>query len=161
MKKRNIYLYALLAVTLVLAFGSCKKDPKIGGTKTQPLDGEWWVTTKGSDGSTSGIYSLNTYNTAANTPDSLWINDGNNYYGLKARISANVSNLTFSATNAHELYYDVNVTITEGKVLPMAATAPGSKDKTDSIYFKAVFTGDPTVYTYSGYKRTGFAQDDH
>lgn len=160
MKKLNI-LYALMAVMLVSAVWSCKKDPKVGGTAVQELSGEWWVTTTGSDGSKSGYYALSTYNTAANRPDSMWINDFNNYYGLKARINSDPNALTFSANAATELFYNVKVTITDGKVLKNAATAPGSKDKTDSIYFKAVFTGDATVYTYAGYKRTGFSQDDH
>ena len=126
----------------------------------QSLAGEWVVTTVGSDGSTSKPYFLSTYNTAANRPDSMWVDDGNNYYGLKARINCNTSNLTFGATNAAELYFGVQVTITLGKIMTKAATAPFSKDKTDSIYFKANFTGDPTTYTYSGYKRTGYDGDD-
>jgi len=145
---------------LVLGMGSCKKDPVVGGTAVQALAGEWVVTTVGSDGSKSKPYAFSTYNTAANRPDSMWVDDGNNYYGLKARVNCSVSNLTFTATSAYEYYYAVNVTITGGKIMKNAATAPFSKDKTDSIYFKAVFTGDPTTYTYSGYKRTGFAGDD-
>lgn len=160
MKKLNIF-YLFLAVTLVLGIGACKKDPVVGGTATQAMAGEWWVKTAGSDGSLSSWYALSTYNTAANRADSMWVDDGNNYYGLKARINTNVSALTFTATAAAELYYGVKVTITQGKILKNAAHATGTKDVVDSIYFKAVFTGDPTVYTYSGYKRTGFAQDDH
>jgi hypothetical protein len=161
MKKINIY--SVLSVSmflLVLLTGSCKKAYVNGNTATVALAGEWVVTTVGSDGSASGKYPLLTYNTAANRPDSMWIDDGNKYYGLKARIGCNVSNLTFGAANADELYFGVKVTITEGKLLKNAATAPSSHDKTDSIYFKAVFTGDPTIYTYSGYRRTGFAGDD-
>ena len=135
MKKINI-IYLLLAVFLVSGVWSCKKDAKAGGTATQEMAGEWWVKTTGSDGSVSGYYALSTYNTAANRPDSMWVDDGNNYYGLKARIGSDQSALSFSATNAAELYYGVKVTITAGKVLKNAATAPGSKDKTDSIYFK-------------------------
>lgn len=161
MKKFNIYsLLSVSVFLLVVTMESCKKDYVNGNTATVAVAGEWVVTTKGDDGSASGAYALMTYNTAANRPDSMWIDDGNNYYGLKARISCNVNNLTFSAKNADELYYGVKVTITDGKIMKNAATAPSSKDKTDSIYFKAVFTGDPTTYTYSGYRRTGFAGDD-
>ena len=160
MKKINILL-AVSAFALVLAIESCKKDLVVGGTATEALAGEWWVKTVGTDGSQSKYYALSTFNTAANTTDSMWIDDGNRYYGLKSKINCNVSSLTFSSNNTPELYYGVQVTITQGKILKNAATAPGSKDKTDSIYFKALFTGDTTHYTYSGYKRTGFAQDDH
>ena len=160
MKKKNI-AYTILAFLLVVSLGSCRKDPVVGGTATEALSGTWWVKTNGSDNSKSSFYQLDTYNTAANVATEMWINDGNRYYGLKSKIKCDVNSLTFSATNVDELYYAVKVTITEGKILKLAATAPGSKDKVDSIYFKAVFTGDATIYTYSGYKRTGFASDDH
>lgn len=161
MKKFNIYsLLTASLFALVVTIVSCKKDYKNGNTATVAVAGEWVVTTVGDDGSSSSPYALMTYNTAANRPDSIWIDDNNNYYGLKARIGCNVNNLTFSANNADELYYGVQVTITDGKILKGAAIAPFSKDKTDSIYFKAKFTGDPTTYTYSGYRRTGFAEDD-
>ncbi|MDB5157873.1 MAG: hypothetical protein JWR50_2580 [Mucilaginibacter sp.] len=161
MKKFNIYsLLTASLFALVVTIVSCKKDYKNGNTATVAVAGEWVVTTAGDDGSLSPAYALLTYNTAANKADSLWIDDGNNYYGLKARINCNVSNLTFNANNADELYFGVQVTITDGKILKNAAIAPSSKDKTDSIYFKAKFTGDPVTYTYSGYRRTGFAGDD-
>jgi len=159
--KKNI-TYKLLALVLILGtLSACRKDRVVGGTAVQSLSGQWWVKTKGSDGSQSGYYALNTFNTAANVPTEMWIDDGNHYYGLHSKITTNVSALTFSANAVDELYYGVKVTITDGKVLPGAVIAAGSKAKTDSIYFKAVFTGDPTVYTYSGYKRTGFTTDDH
>lgn len=157
--KRILYI-ATIAVTL-FTVSSCRKEPVIGGTAVQSLSGQWWVTTVGSDGSKSGYYALNTYNTSANLPTEMWIDDGNNYYGLHAKIATNASAQTFSANAANELYYGVKVTITDGKVLTGAAKGPDSKAKTDSIYFKATFTGDAVVYTYSGYKRTGFVKDDH
>jgi len=157
--KKILYI-AIVSITLFSA-SSCRKDRVVGGTAVQNLAGDWWVKTNGSDGSKSGYYRLLTYNTSANLPTEMWIDDENNYYGLHSKISTNAGNLTFNANNVDELYYGVKVTITDGKVLLGAAKGPGSGAKTDSIYFKAVFTGDPTVYTYSGYKRTNFTSDDH
>ena len=159
--KKNIILKLLASVLILTAIASCRKDPVIGGTAVQSLSGQWWVTTVGSDGSKSGYYELRTYNTSANLPTEMWIDDLNNYYGLHAKIAAQASAQTFSANAADELYYGVKVTITDGKVLNGVSKGPVSKAVTDSIYFKATFTGDATVYTYSGYKRTGFVKDDH
>ncbi|HEY5328226.1 MAG TPA: lipid-binding protein [Mucilaginibacter sp.] len=170
MKKRNIYLYALLAITLVLAFGSCKKDPKVGGTSTQSLAGEWWVKLDNGKDATGdfgpGYYNFSTYNTASNTRDTIWVDDDNNaksFWDIKGKVTCNVSNGTFSATNVANQDYTSTFTITNGVVLPNAAHAPGSGDKTDSIYCKISFSDDAPgiVHTLSGYKRTGFAQDDH
>jgi hypothetical protein len=159
--KKNILLKLLASVLILTAITSCRKERVVGGTEVQSLSGQWWVTTVGSDGSKSGYYALNTFNTSANVPTEMWIDDGNNYYGLHAKIATNASAQTFTANAADELYYGVKVTITDGKVLNGVAKGPDSKAVTDSIYFKATFTGDPVVYTYSGYKRTGFVKDDH
>ncbi|HMI02518.1 MAG TPA: lipid-binding protein [Pedobacter sp.] len=161
MKKANI-LYSLLSLLLVMTtMSSCKKDQEIGGTAVQELSGEWWVTADDGGGATD-YFKISTYNTAANIPTEMWIDDAKNFYGLKAKIKADVANKTFSATDADELYFGVTVTITDGKVIKDAATASGTGNKTDSIYFKAEYSDDPgTIYTYSGYKRTRFSQDDH
>jgi len=157
--KKILYI-AIVALT-AFTVSSCRKDRVIGGTAVQNLSGQWWVKTEGSDGSKSGYYALNTFNTAANLPTEMWIDDGNNYYGLHAKIATNADALTFSANAATELYFNVKVTITDGKVLLGVGKGSGTQTKTDSIYFKATFTGDPVVYTYKGYKRTGFTADDH
>jgi hypothetical protein len=169
MKKLNIY--TILALMLVLGMGSCKKAPVIGGTATQALAGEWWVKLDNGADATGdfgpGYYNFSTYNTAANIPTEMWVDDDNNaksFWDIKGKVTTNVANRTFSGTNIANQDYTSTFTITNGVIIPNAATAPGSKDKTDSIYFNITFSDDPvlgTVHKVAGYKRTGFSQDDH
>ena len=147
---------------VAVSFTSCQKDEKIGGTAVQDLSGEYWVQVDDGTGKTEDYSKISIYNVASNKADSVWIDDDQSYYGLKAKIHADVAAKTFSANNANETYFGVKVTITGGKILKGAATAPGSKLKTDSIYFKAQFSDSPGVtFTYSGYARTRFDSDDH
>jgi hypothetical protein len=53
------------------------------------------------------------------------------------------------------------VNLTEGKILPLAGKSR-SGNVTDSIYFKANFSDDPSnTYVISGTARTGFIEDDY
>ncbi|MFC5272233.1 lipid-binding protein [Adhaeribacter terreus] len=57
--------------------------------------------------------------------------------------------------------YDINVKITEGQIIEDGSTPP-SGAVTDSIIFKVEFEDDPgVIYRASGYKRTGFLEDEH
>jgi len=165
MKKRNIYtLLSVTAFGLVLLMGSCKKAYNPGGTKVQSLAGEWWVKFPDDDPDFggAGYFPFFTYNTSANT-DSLWVDDQESFWEIKGKAGANPSALTFSGKDIQNVYYDSQFTITNGKVLTNAAHASGTGDKTDSISFDIVFSDEDgdIVHHCTGYKRTGFAQDDH
>ena len=58
--------------------------------------------------------------------------------------------------------YDINVKITDGKIIKGGSTPP-SGTTTDSIVFMVQFEDDEpgTVYRASGYRRTGFLEDEH
>ena len=154
--KRIIVIVAGLAM---VTFLSCSKKPDTGGTATQSVANEWWVTI--SDGtSTSGYAALATYNTAANTNE-MWIDDEGNLYEFKVKAAVDLGNLTFKATSVQNEYYNIKVTITDGKILRNAAKSK-TGNVTDSINFKAVFTDDPgTTYTFAGHARTRFSEDDY
>jgi hypothetical protein len=170
MKKINI-IVTILIFLLLAAVESCKKEPKIGGTAVQMLAGEWWVKIdNGSDPTGDfgpGYYNFSTYNTAANIPDSMWVDDDNNaksFWDIKGRVHTDVSNLSFSGNNIENQDYNSTFTITNGKVILHSAKASGTKDVVDSISFDITFSDDPTpgtVHKVGGYKRTGFSQDDH
>jgi hypothetical protein len=163
MKKIRSIIYALLTLLVVVSLASCQKDVNAGGTQVQSLAGEWWVKFDGG----SHYYLVSTYNTAANLPTEMWIDDGNNAYSfwdIKGKVSVNAVNKTFSGTNIVNQYYDSQFTITNGKVLTNAATSPGTKTKTDSIYFEITFSDDtptPVKHIISGYARTRWDADDH
>lgn len=139
-------LYLCVAV-LSLAFASCEKD-EVGGTATQALAGEWYVTVDAVDANGNtidggedifglGKFLLNTYNTAANESDKMWIDDNNNFWGFKVRMTSDINNLSFTTggevTNANATAqedgssYYCKVNVENGKVLPGAGltlTAP-------------------------------------
>jgi hypothetical protein len=58
--------------------------------------------------------------------------------------------------------YDINVKITEGRIIKDGSVPP-SGTTTDSIVFMVEFEDDApgTVYRASGYRRTGFLEDEH
>jgi hypothetical protein len=161
--KRIKTLYIIIAL-LIISFDSCQKDELIGGTAVQNMSGEWWLQTDGGSGGAFGAayYKLSTYNTAANIPTEMWVDDSQSYYGLKAKVNVDPAGQTFTATNADEKYFNVKVTITKGIVKTGVAKGPSSGAVTDSISFAAVFSDDPkTTYKFKGYRRTRFAEDDH
>jgi len=166
MKKINFVIYALLTF-VVVSLASCQKDVNPGGTQVQSLAGEWWIKLDGGKGEFgNGYYLVSTYNTAANVASEMWLDDGNNAYSfwdIKGKISVDAANKTFSGNNIVNQYYDSQFTITNGKVMTNAATSPGTKTKTDSIYFEITFSDEtPAVkHTVSGYARTKWDADDH
>ena len=179
--KKLIYLCMAL---FCMAFASCEKD-EVGGTATQALAGEWYVTADacdangnviegGEDFLSVGKFLLNTYNTAANTSTEMWIDDNNNFWNFKLKIASDVNNLSFAsngatanaALNKDGSVYDCNVTIDGGKILPKAGLTPHGTSA-DSIVFYVSFSDDsyPAIYGYTKYKvsgirYSGLTQDD-
>ncbi len=79
---------------------------------------------------------------------------------LETQLDYNLEGLTFSAAESPNTADGSIVTLTEGKILKGAAHSP-SGVVTDSIYFKGVFDYDPeTVLIFSGFRRTGFEEDE-
>ena len=150
-------------------FIACNKNlPNVGGTSTQALANEWWVTytVGGADVLGIGHVKIATYNSSANNNE-LWIDDMGNLdtsYSFKVKATADVNNLTFSATNATNINYSTGssypqtVSITNGKVLLNAAHSR-TGNVTDSIYMEANISG--TTYVISGYARTRWPEDDY
>ena len=160
-KFSNIYT-VIIAAFLVLSLVSCKKDnPDPGGTAVEAVAGEWWVQWD-KDPRLGTYYSVSTYNTSANTSSEMWFED--HFYETKSKISVNTSALTFSAAAVKnsDPEYDVDITITKGKIIVDGAKGPVSKAVTDSISYEVEYSDDPgTIYKMSGYRRTRFAEDDH
>lgn len=167
--KKIIYLF-IAAAGLFLA--SCKKD-EVGGTATQKMAGDWFVTVDAVDNNFNvtakdafGLGStvqLLTYNTASNT-DSIWINDMKNTWQFKVKLPVDLSKSTFgTATDILNNYtYDSKgVKVTGGKVLLGAAHTPSGMPA-DSIVFYVGFGDDSPAFSWykvSGYRRTGFTAD--
>ena len=172
--KKAIYLL-MLVVSMV--FTSCEKE-EIGGTATEALAGEWYVRLDCVDANGSVVYTgeeffgvgrflLNTYNTAANNANEIWVDDNGNFWEFKVKASSDINNLTFQTNGAAaNHYYDCNVTIEGGKITLNGATNPHGT-AADAIEFYVSFDDDtyPAKYGYakykiSGYRYTGLVEDE-
>jgi len=161
-------LFAILFITLG-SLVSCKKDSFDPGTTVgKVVANGWWVNLQlGGSNLTSKPTFFSSYNTSANSTDSLWLDDLKNGYGFKCKVAANYSNFTFGTTNSSNEYYDgtpnfpAKVTILNGKILLKAGHSRAG-NVTDSIYMQAKFSDDPTeTFTILGTARTGFVEDDY
>ena len=160
MKKLLVYI-----AFIAFAFTSCDSVdlPEITGTKVQAMSGEWFVYVADAAGNDlTGYTLLTTSNTAAdNATDLLW--DDHGTWPSKFVAKVNIANLTFdpSTGTANLANPDAAVSIKEGKVIKNGATSTGG-NVTDSIYVRLEFADDPgNDYIYTGYKRTGFLEDEH
>jgi hypothetical protein len=160
--------YILLAIAAI-TFASCQPDPEPGGTATQDVAGEWWVQYYEDDGAgnltqLSDYLKLSTFNTAANTPDSIWISDLAHFWDIQVKVPLNYSAKTFAIEEGDNVSYASKVTIRDGKVL-LGQGKSSSGVKTDSIYVKMLFDDDTTpygtIYVAAGHRRTGFLEDEH
>lgn len=169
--KKAIYLLMMCAGVLL---ASCEKD-EIGSTATKVLAGEWKVTVDAVDASGIVLYEdpfglgsqiVNTYNTAANIPTEMYMDDLGNIWEYKVKMKSDINALTFSTDGAvPNEAYDCNVTIEGGKVLLGAATTPHGTPA-DSIIYYITFSDDDSVpgdyakLRVSGYRYTGLAVDE-
>ena len=154
-------LFGIFIMVIILSV-SCKKDLKPGNTAAVNAANGWWVTftLDGADVYGLGTFFLNTYNTSAND-DSLWIDDLGHSWQFKCKTKIDYSNLSFSSAGVQNQYYNITVDIADGKILTKAGRSR-SGNATDSIYFKATFSDDPSnTYVISGTARTGFIEDDY
>ena len=173
MKKLIYFAYMLVGLWMMT---SCEKD-EIGATATESMAGEWYVTAEAVDESGNlvfedvfglGHFLLNTYNTAANVPTEMWVNDNGNFWEFSLKVNVDINAMTFQSSGAvpNQSYEDCDVTLEGGKILPGAATTPHGTPA-DSIVFYVSFSDDsfPADYGYakykvSGYRYTGLTSDD-
>jgi len=190
--KKILYFAALLCgITL----SSCEKD-EIGGTATESMAGQWYVTIDAVDESGNPIDGgqdyfgvgktvLLTYNTSSNSTTEMFIDDLGAYdmasyyeyagypnYSFKTKVSVDMQNMTFKATDAANLtganMYDsetYNVTI-DGKILK-GAGKQNNGSVADSIVFYVQYANDPwypddgyAKYKVSGIRYSGLVEND-
>lgn len=149
--------YLFLSFALITSFVSCERTesvPDESDIVLQEMIGTWIVNIDEDGVPQAEHTTISTYNASENSSDALWLDDQQHGWGLKAKADVNFGDLSFSGTDLDELYYDVTVTITEGKITKGGATTP-SGDVVDSIYFKAEFSDIPgQIWEYYGYKST-------
>jgi hypothetical protein len=164
----------ILGLSLLLVLFACQEDPDIWDSSTVALDGNWYVTydheSYGNDPFGVGYTPLYTYNTAADNGQEIWLSDDDNFWSYKVRIPGNPEAGTFGSTDVVTSVvdgYEIQVKIENGQIFPDAVKLP-SGVMADSIYFEVWFEDleDATGIAndklmVSGYRQTGFTEDEH
>ena len=163
----------LFFATLLLCMGltSCEKED-IGGTATESMAGEWYVTVDAADANGNvvegfedlfglGKIHVLTYNASDNNPNVLIVDDLENFWGFKAKTNCDQKTLSFSTSTSENNnlvagYEDINVTITGGKIIKNGGVQ-NNGSKADYIEFYVSFSDDayPAAYGYANYKVSG------
>lgn len=161
------YIGCLLTMFCIL-LTSCDKETEPSGTSVEKMAGDWWVTAHimqdGQDMGDAGVghFRMYTYNTAANLPTEMWLEDEGNFWDFRLRVAVDYPNRTFSTNGfVPNASYDCGVSITRGQILEGAATTPSGMPA-DSIVYFIQFDDDVNnlLYKISGFRRTGFDADD-
>ena len=176
MKKVLYFAAMLLTMTLTT---SCEKE-EVGNTATVATAGQWYVTVDAVDESGNVVYEdadlfglgrvlLLTANTAANSATEMIVDDLQNFWGYRVKVTVDPVNMTF-ATNTTENNNlngdDINVTITGGKIVKDGGVQ-NNGSKADYIEFYVNFSDDdyPANYGYAKYhvygvRYSGLAEND-
>ncbi len=166
----SMFLVALLGM---FTFGSCdpETDEKAGGTAVEKMAGRWVVTVDAVDEDGNVIdenllgkkIDLNTYNTAANDADKMWLDDAA-FYGVKMKVNiTDYKNGKFEATpnTCYNPSDDEagNVEFLKGQVLyGQGKNIHGAP--VDSICYTVKFSDDDNalIYRISGKRYSGFTE---
>lgn len=166
----SMFLVALLGM---FTFGSCdpETDEKAGGTAVEKMAGRWVVTVDAVDEDGNVIdenllgkkIDLNTYNTAANDADKMWLDDAA-FYGVKMKVNiTDYKNGKFEATpnTCYNPSNDEagNVEFLKGQVLyGQGKNIHGAP--VDSICYTVKFSDDDNalIYRISGKRYSGFTE---
>ncbi|MBO4820784.1 MAG: hypothetical protein J5548_04900 [Prevotella sp.] len=177
--KKILYFAATLLLGLTIT--SCDKED-IGGTATESMAGQWYVTIDAVDDSGNPISGgedyfgvgrvlFLTYNTASNSPTQMWIDDlgafdvastyGNKAYpnyAIKSVVNIDQNALTFSSSNAenhaalNSYKSDVYGITVEQGKILKGAGRQNNGSPADSIVFYVKYTNDPW-YPDDGYAK--------
>lgn len=178
--KKVLYFASLL---FCVALASCEKED-IGGTATESMAGDWYVTVEAVDEDGTVVdpdfngrrVHMMTYNTAKNDASEMYVDDlgtdNGEFLGMKAKVTCNPGALTFASAGvvanetSHSKYVSDDLQITDGKILP-GAGHQNNGSVADSIDFWMEYTSDVYAATY-GYKKyhihgvrySGLAEND-
>lgn len=156
--KKVLYLATML---LCMAFTSCQKED-IGGTATESLAGDWYVEVSVEGEVITDRFHLLTYNTSANNPNEIFIDDQGNFWEFKIKATSDVNSLTFSATDALNLSYDdCTVSVTNGKIVKNGGVQ-NNGSPADLITMDVTFSDDDDalVYHIEGVRYSGLEEND-
>lgn len=171
--KKYISMF-MVALVGMFTFVSCdpETDEKAGGTAVEKMAGHWVVTVDAVDEDGNVIdenllgkkIDLNTYNTAANEADKMWLDDGGNFYNVKMKVNVtDYKNGKFEAipNTSYNPADDAagNVEFLKGQVLyGQGKNLHGAP--VDSICYTVKFSDDEDglIYRVSGKRYSGFTE---
>ena len=161
--KKVLYFATLF---LCIAFVSCEKE-EIGGTATESLAGQWYVQANMvengqviEDPYNFGRFHIMTYNTAANNPNEIWIDDLGHFKKIKIKASADVNGLTFSASQAQNQSGNNTVNVTNGKITPNGGKQ-NNGSPADYITMDVELSSESgVIYRLEGVRYSGLAEND-
>jgi hypothetical protein len=166
---KKVLYFAALIFGLTLTSG---EKEEMGGTATEATAGQWYVTVDAADENGNLVEGLEdlfglgrvvmlTYNTSANNPNEMIVDDIANFWKFKVKVACDQKGLTFqtNTTENNNLvsgYEDINVQISGGKILPQAGRQ-NNGSPADSIVFYVSFSDDeyPAAYGYKNYRVSG------
>lgn len=171
--KKYISMF-MVALVGMFTFVSCdpETDEKAGGTAVEKMAGHWVVTVDAVNEDGNVIdenllgkkIDLNTYNTAANEADKMWLDDGGNFYNVKMKVNVtDYKNGKFEAipNTSYNPSDDSagNVEFLKGQVLyGQGKNLHGAP--VDSICYTVKFSDDDNalIYRISGKRYSGFTE---
>lgn len=184
----NMKKYILSIIVLsVFIFSSCEflddldkiPDPEVEYSSTYPVSGEYYAEfayEAYGDLFEAGFVNINIYNTAADDGQEVWIYDNGNYWDFKVKAKVNMDDLTFGSTDTLiDEQYGIKVVVRNGKIMQESSLQP-SGVMSDSIYFEvwledigpyingavgSNIIADDDYLICSGFRRTGYLEDEH
>ena len=166
-------LLGLVALTFIVC--SCAtEDIDPGAAANNELSGEWFVhydhSFYGSDPFQIGYTRILTSTTASQLATELIVTDEDNFWSYRVKARMDVATKTFGSPDTLVSFvdgYDIKVLVRNGIIFEDAITTNAGV-LTDSIYFEVWFEDleDATGFAsdtlfVSGYRRTGFTEDEH
>lgn len=169
---KNILIFAIFFTAVLASCSTEEINP--GAAANNDLSGEWFVhydhNQYGHDPFGVGYSRIITSTTASQSATELIITDEDNFWSYRVKTAMDIPSKTFGSTDTLVNYidgYDIKVLVRNGKIIEDAVNA-ASGVTTDSIYFEVWFedldgaTGIPSdTLIVSGYRRTGFLEDEH
>lgn len=168
MKKYISMFMVALAATFTFVSCDTETDEKAGGTAVEKMAGLWDVTVdvvdeQGNVLRTVGTININTYNTAANDADKMWLED-DEFYRVKMKVNVTdynngkfegTPNTSYNPSNAKA----GNIEFLKGQVLyGQGKNLHGMP--VDSICYTVKFDDDKNacIYRISGTRHSGFTE---
>lgn len=163
---------------LVFSVTACMEDAEVWDSSVKGLSGEWYVkyNVEGLDEDPfgAGYTTLLTFNTADDNGTEMWLTDvvngTPNFWKYMVKVPVDMNNKTFGGEEIIKSViddYEIKIIVKNGIVVEDAMMLP-SGTTADSIYYEIWFEDisdaglpDEQFMQVSGYRKSGFQEDEH